>query len=359
MKITNTRADIIEHEPAPQINNGYVTLPYTEEGFKDFISSLLGRGQEIEKVIRGNFDIDTTHLININNLLHQRIQQQNDSKLISFSAKLFFSDESTVTLHSIEELRTYNELRSIICTGVHLSWDYLIQFHDKDHPEKQQINLLIRTSSEQFINGVKYIYNPSFDSIGSQGLIKISINHTARTWAIDIESILQHYFESIIDTRASIKKFIVQKSGLISFICALCFFISIITISIVNTDQFSTQTIAEVNKNLSDPTLTTDKRINYISNYLAEGKWNQFTQKLVLFIIVGSVFAIILGIMIESILDEIKIGYSFITVNEATKKHKQIVLKRANNEWWKLIGTILLGISTGVIGNYIFQYLTL
>jgi hypothetical protein len=356
MKITDTRDDIIEHEPVPQISNGYVTLPYTEEGFKDFISSLLGRGQEIEKVIRGNYDIDTTHLMNINNLLNQRIQQQNDSKLINFSAKMYFSDESTVSLHSIEELRTYNEIRPMICNAVHLSWDYLIQFNDKLHPEKQQINILFGTNGESFVRNGHIMVSDPFNK---QGFIKISINHTARTWAVDIESILQQYFESMIDTKASVKKFIYERSGWISFISALCFFIAIITITITTTDQFSSQTLAEVNKNLSDPTLTLDKRINYISNYLAQGDWNQFSQKLVLFIIVGSVFSVILGVMVESILSSIKIGYSFITINEVTKKYKQKVLKKAKHYWWKLLGTILIGISTGVIGNYVFQYLTL
>lgn len=357
MKVTDTRGDIIEHEPEPQISNGYVTLPYTEEGFKDFITSLLGRGQEIEKVIRGNFDIDTTNLININNLLTQRIQQQNDSNLINFSAKMYFSDESTVSLHSIEELRSYNELRSTICNAVHLSWDFLIQFQDKPQPEKQQINILIGINSElRFIPNGRMIYS---DSLNSQGIIKISVNHTARTWAVDIESLLQQYFESIINTENPFKKFINARSGMISFISALCFFMAIITVTISTTDQFSSQIMAEVNQNLSDPTLTLDQRINYISNYLAQGAWNQFTQKLVLFIITGSVFSVILGVMVESILSEIKIGFSFISINEASKKYKQNVLKKAKNYWWKLLGTILLSIVTGVIGNYVFQYLTL
>lgn len=352
MQVSNNKSNIIEHEAVPQINNGYVTLPYTEEGFKDFISSLLGRGQEIEKVIRGNFDIDITHLINIYTLLNQRIQQQNDGRLINFSAKIYFSDESTVSLHSVEELRTYNELRSIVCNAVHLSWDYLIQFQDKPHPEKQQINLYISTNDSIIRHG-------RLLSTDMEGSIKISINHTARTWAVDIESLLQQFFESIVDTGSPFKKFISYRSGLLSFISALFFFIAIIAITITTTDQFSSQTISEVNKNLSDSTLTIDQRINYISNYLAEGDWNQFTQKLVLFIIIGTVMSVILAIIVEEILSDIKLGHSFITINEATKKHKQNILKKANNYWWKLLGTILLSIVTGVAGNYVFQYLTL
>ncbi|MEK5530668.1 hypothetical protein MKX79_14980 [Viridibacillus sp. FSL R5-0468] len=357
MRVTDNRNDIIEHEPVSQINNGYVTLPYTEEGFKEFISSLLGRGQEIERVIHGNFDIDITHLININNLLSQRIQQQNESTLINFSAKIYFSDESTVSLHSIEELSTYNELRAITCDSVHLSWDYLIKFHDKPHPEKQQINILIHTGRRR--RKIRNDIISISDTITKEGYIKISINHTARTWAVDIESILQQYFENLIDTKTTFKKFITDNSGYMALISGLIFFIAIITITITTSDQFSTQTMAEVNKNLSDSTLTLDKRINYMSNYLAEGSWNQFSQKLVLFIIIGSVFSVILAIITGVILGSVKTGYSFITINEASKKYKETVLKEAKKDWWKLLGTILIGIATGVIGNYVFQYLTL
>jgi hypothetical protein len=286
-------------------------------------------------------------------MLNQRISQQNKSSLLSFSAQIFFSDESTVTLHSIEELRTYTEIRSINCKAIHISWDYMIQFEDKNYPEKQQINILIDTKGDDLIK----FPNRSF-SFESEGLIRISINHTARTWAVDIESLLHQYFNSLIDKRGTFKKFLHNNSGTISLIAALCFFISIISISINTTNQFSLDTLASVNKNLNNVNLSTDDRINFLSNYIAEGAWNQFTQKLVLFIIFGFLFSIVLLVALESILSKIVISYCFININNDLDKQKHELSKKEKSVWINLLGTIIISIICGIIANYLFRYLT-
>lgn len=347
---------IIEHETVATINKGYVSLPYSDEDFKSFISGLLGRGQEIEKTIRGRFDIGITQLMNVHTILNQRIRQQNKASLISFSARIFYSDESTVTLHSIEELQTYNEIRSVVCHSILLSWDYLIQFEDKDTPEKQQINVHLMTGQTvRFSNGKQRVLLAN----DSPGIVRISINHTARTWAVDIESILVSSFESLMDLNKTAKDFLKKNSAWLALLSGVISFMAIIIISILTTNEFSSRSIAEVHNALNATTLTTDDRINYISSYIAEGAWSRYTQKLVLFIIIGLIGSIILAVIIGFLLDELVTGNSFISINNATEKYKNELLKQASKDYYKLMGTIIISILCGIIANYIFKYLTI
>ena len=70
--------------------NGYLTLPFNESQFKDFVSGLLGKPQTLTKRIRGDFEIYLKDLQNFHDLLNQRIIQQNNGHLIQLRTKIFF-----------------------------------------------------------------------------------------------------------------------------------------------------------------------------------------------------------------------------------------------------------------------------
>lgn len=83
---------------------GFVTLPFAHDDFKDFIIGLLGKPQTITKSFSGVFEIKKNHIINIHNLIDQRIKQQNDASLIRLNARVMFDDNSSILLRSLEEL---------------------------------------------------------------------------------------------------------------------------------------------------------------------------------------------------------------------------------------------------------------
>ena len=146
--ITIVNQEETNDEPK-NFGKGYLTFPFDGEQFKDFVTGLLGKPQTINKRITGNFEIHLADLQSLFELVNQRITQQNNGKLIQFTAKIFFTDRSSVQLGSYDELVTYNEVKPIISEAVRLTWDYLIQFSDKSHPEKQVIELLIVSASER------------------------------------------------------------------------------------------------------------------------------------------------------------------------------------------------------------------
>lgn len=136
------------------IDKGYVRLPVGLSEFGTFIRSLLGRPQTITKYYRGAYEITQNDVRNFHELIMQRIQQQNDSQFIQFTAQTIYSDSSNVTVNSLEEFLTYKEVRPIISEAIHLEWSYLVQFQDKDAPEKQKITIAF---SQSIVKGIIYL----------------------------------------------------------------------------------------------------------------------------------------------------------------------------------------------------------
>jgi len=92
-------------------SGGYVTLPFDQEQFRDFVISLLGKPQTIEKRIYGRFEVNLQDIQKFHKLINQRLTQQNQALLSQFSVKIYYSDSSSITLNSYEDLVTYNEVR--------------------------------------------------------------------------------------------------------------------------------------------------------------------------------------------------------------------------------------------------------
>ena len=118
-----------------------VALPCEPEQFSSFISSLLGKPQTISKGYTGSFEITHQDIQSAYRLVCQRVSQQNQGTLIQFSVRLVFDDNSTVLLNSFEDFLGYTEVRPLVVTQAHLSWSFLVKFEDREHPEKQEIDL--------------------------------------------------------------------------------------------------------------------------------------------------------------------------------------------------------------------------
>lgn len=178
---------------------GQVSLPFNKEQFKNFIVSLLGKPQTITKKYRGNFELTKENVYTIFETLNQRIYQQNDAQLIQFRATIYYNDNSTVTLSGYEHFVHYNENLPLVSIGLHLTWQYLIKFRDKDNYEKQEISLSFISNSNVVIDG--------HDGLHNYQPVSLLINHTARTWGADIEGVISKYLQSIVKPSSRIINF--------------------------------------------------------------------------------------------------------------------------------------------------------
>src|SRR5437899_897944 len=118
---------IIDHLRPTQEERYAITLPCPPAEFGDFISSLLGRAQTIQKGFRGTFILTRDHIQNVFHLVDQRVHQQNEATLVQFTVKILYNDESSVLLNDLTDFLHYNEVHPLISIGVDLTWTYLIR----------------------------------------------------------------------------------------------------------------------------------------------------------------------------------------------------------------------------------------
>ncbi len=332
--------------------NGYLTLPFNESQFKDFVSGLLGKPQTLTKRIRGDFEIYLKDLQNFHDLLNQRIIQQNNGHLIQLRTKIFFSDQSSVSLSSYDELVTYNEVKPVESIAVKMNWTYLIQFADKNVPEKQEIELTIFASPLRSIvedEDIPFIFP-------SNGEFRILIQHTARSWAYDIEGLLTNQINSILLKEESFFKLIRRKSSQIGIITALLFFLGSIIGIYINTKSFLKSELIKVDNFVSANNQNVSKKVDFILNYIASNDQNFFFIKSLIFIVVSVVIAIVLGIWVENLANNRRYSFVVLTRESVRAKDAYEVKKKRKTLWFFL--SLIISIVSGIASNYLFNWLT-
>ena len=219
---------------------GQVILPFDEEHFKSFISGLLGHPQSISRTISGTFAIEIEDLKNLYYLIIQRVAQQNNGILLRFLTIIVFSDNSSVELNSLEALMTYNEVRPVIPRGLHMTWDFLVRFQDKEVAEKQSIDISFLTIDYErrklgrlFLDqanahfGALYYTKLSEMPSTGQGFANFRIEHTARTWGADLEALLSNHLNTLITEGSKLRVFLSKHRLAITLLTPFAFLLTV------------------------------------------------------------------------------------------------------------------------------------
>lgn len=344
-----------ENQEIPNQKYG-IMLPCSPNDFGKFISSLLGKPQTIEKSIRGIFYIGKDEIINSYHLVNQRIRQQNEAVLTQFTVKIFYSDDSSVLLNSLEDFEHYSEVRPLESVGVTLSWTYVIKFLQKATPEKQQIDLTFRAGNA---SGELIFEDGIFISRGrrwsSPGGVFLRISHTERTWGLDIESLLTGHVKTLIVDPDKTKNFISKHSGFIGFLAAAIFFVGALGGSYVATNKFIssyTASVMSLGKNLSHNETLLGAKVDFLLNVITQGAWPRFILSVVGFVVLSLVIAIFLGIWVGTSADNYP--RSFVLLTKAAEDNKKKFLDRVKRDWLMFVLSIITSIITGIVGNILF-----
>lgn len=330
-----------------------IALPCSTENFGKFIGSLLGKPQTITGAERGAFELRRDDIINSYHLVLQRVQQQNDAQLIQFTVKLIFDDNSSVLLNSLDDFLTYSEIRPIVVTQVHLSWSFIVKFRDREHPEKQEIDLSFFTAALGTI-----ALGESEDSallpisrIFSGGHIAFRIRHTARTWGADIESLLRGHAKHLILPQAPMRELAQKHSGKIAVFVALCFFVGTVAACFLTADRLANEQLKLISDLFQTPNAL-DLKLNKLLHLAADGFWGKYFFSVFVFVIFAFVASILIGIWTETSADTRRPSYVLLT-----KKSEQLKIEKDQRykfRWFSFIGSILCSIVTGIITNILF-----
>lgn len=336
------------------VEEGYIILPYNEEQFKSFINSLLGSPQALGKVFLKPFELDAEDIRNLHTLVQQRITQQNNGVLAKFIAKLVYTDNSTVEFNSITDIVTYNEIRPVISGALHLSWDYIIQFPDKNAPEKQRIQVSFVTS-DTIVNVDSNMFE--YASTYTDHLISYRVEHTARTWGADIAALLEDYIVSLIKPVPRIKSVIRENLERIATSAGVC--IALITmISLIFADaRIAQERVAAARAEfteLGDTITDLNVKVEHILNRIISGPIDQSDPARFLLSVGLPIGLGFLTYLLITATDNYE--PSFILLTKESVKEKERVEAKLQRKWFSFVLSVFLSITLGVFSNFVYTW---
>lgn len=337
-----------------------LVFPIPHRDFNEFVSGLLGKPQTIEKNYKGTFEIDFNTIKNIHELLNQRLSQQNKAVLAQFTAKIYFDDDSSVLLNSIDDFLLYNAIHPIISTVLHVSWIYLIKFPDKKVPEKQQIEMTFYSSKYELAIDESDESDDSSDVIINKfmnifsGRIRLRISHTARTWGVDMEALINSHLSTIIKQHGPLRTELLKARKVISVIFAIIAMLTGATF-LPDPKRLNSSAIHELllSKGGGTNIMDVSKKLDSIIDYLATpaSKLTTF-----MFFLSMCMLGLLTGFVYIGILYLIRhTPYSYILLTQKSFEHKKTTTKSRKRKLLYLILSIIGSIILGVVSSIIYD----
>ncbi|MBH0086692.1 hypothetical protein I6E84_10735 [Psychrobacter sp. SCQQ22] len=333
-----------------------LSLYIEDENLGEFISKLLGQPQSISKYFYKSFKADHNFFNHVIGMIVQRLKQQNEYEMVDFVAKISFNDGVERKITSIESFYSYSETMSLISVRVFISISLLINFPSKKIPERQDINFIF--DSNLNLDDDDTMYRAVEDKVG---VVVIDIEHTERTWADDMLTMIEKSLEPIwIEEKIAFRIMIKVTNFLSSKIVLLfsmllsifMFFYSVYSTSSKNTTE-KLSVLSSRNSNI-DLALINEK-INLLSQISIERN-NIAESNSILFAILIPFLIIIVGILKEFI----KPYPSYVVLTEATKSIMENNISKTSfkNKVFSTAIMLIITLVIGILGNYFYNYLT-
>jgi len=324
---------------------GYVALPYTDEQLSQFIKSLLGTPQTISKKIEGVFVIQLSDIQSFNDLICQRVAQQNQSKLLEVKSTIYFSDKSNITLNSYDDLISYYEIKPLLSIGIRITWSFLINFPDKETPERQEIELFYCANKRKLLTN---------SDVSSESYFNIEIRHTQRTWGVDIENIIEDQIDSIKQKISKFRFFVKRNSSEIAFL--LVMFILIIFFQgfytaknkYITTQKEGLYYYIDHNKDIG-------KKIDYTMKEIIINKKleNNYLDNIYIVLTIPILLAIGLWIKVMAS----RMPKSFLIFSRKSYDEYNDYKKVKNRDWIMFWISIIVSILAGIFSNYLYSFM--
>lgn len=220
------QGNIIQHDDPG------ITLPVRGSDLGKFISGLLGQPQSIEREVKAAFDIDHAWLMNLHEVINQRIHQQANVELMGFKAVVYFANRMKRTITSVEAFETYKELQQARSIGIQIEWSYLIQFPESNIPEKQAITfyakgepLPLERDAERVADPLQRLLLRSITE-KEENTIRYRIDYTERTWGNDIENLMRDVIATASRRDIKNNRYGWMQLGLFFAVISCCLFIA-------------------------------------------------------------------------------------------------------------------------------------
>lgn len=329
---------------------GYVQFPLTQKTFSDFVSKLLGEPQRVQGMIRGAFVADINGIEKLYATIMQRVHQQNRANLVEFISKIYFENDTNIALKGIEALKLYKNIEDLKVVQLELIWTFLIQFEDKEAPEKQTIRVFfgINQFSEMIAISDYYV------SGRMGGGIRYEISYTARTWGVDLENLIRKAIESTFIQKNKMRKMLGKVQRVISILIPTIIYVIIFVLNGFFVKSYLAGSAQNIVAQVSSIELS--QQFSCLARYIGSVPWYQFTTYNNLFLIFMLFICIAFGVYLGSILDDVLEDKSFIFLADSNQMTiMQKMKKEYGKQKAKYLITLLVNIICGVLANIVFQ----
>lgn len=347
--------------------NTAIVLPLRKRDLGSFISSLLGQQQTIERDLEIKFDIDHHWVINLHELLDQRIKQQAEATLMSFTFVIYFSDGLKRTLTSVDALKNYAETKKQIPVGIKVLWTYLVPFPGRDHPEKQEISFSaqIHSKDDQLTKAIKNkfrIETKFLETIvgeSERSSINYNIEHTERTWGDDLEVILSDQVDEVVrgedtkDTLFNLTRLLLALAILVFSLVYPIYAISTMSEGSSKKMDLLINEYREISAENPPSIAGVDEKLDQVADMIATGakKTDGAEYGLLVLFFGPSIALIILRITRKG-------TSSFLVFSKESENHRKRKLKRENRSYIIVAVSYVFAIVGSIIANYGYAWLT-
>lgn len=339
------------HDGYLSVNNGNDQTDEEAQSSR-LLTSLLEHTTADRKVIigalRGIFDLDRAAVENFFHIVDQRVNEQNGCTASTCEIGIYYNDGTSRKFPSISSFQQYSETRNRFPTVITLHLGYFIHFPSEALPEKQEIDITIRSSETisdtidlvQTDSSLRASGNHVHMHIGHDnsqfGIITYEINHSRVTWGLDLEGHIRSQIEALMTNPSVADKLISKVSGPLNLFTTIFVGLYIANLIIDAFFWFLYRT----------DSLTEDRPdIAVAAEYLVNGHIAKYiVASLVVSVVSFTIFSGIISRIINSIK---KPRPSFIVLNSNDKKWRDQKIKGYEKRWTRITWLLLLNASVG------------
>ena len=321
----------------------------TREQLQSFLRNTSKGSKVIFGALRGVFDLSRNDIENFFHLVDQRVGEQNTCSESLCEVAVYYNDGTSRKFPTVDDFNSYSETRDRVPTVLTMHIVHLIAFPDSDIPEKQQIDIEIRTSEHtsetiDMVTSDKRLRMAGDKvqiGVGNEntdyGMVSYTINHSRISWGLDLEGHISSQIQKLLEVPTKWDRFLNLISGPLNIVTTVFVGLFLCNLVIDGFFSFLYQT---------DGALTTEAVLEIAANYLVDG---QIAKYIVASLVVSIIIFVLFSAFVSSTIKSIKKPKpSFIILDQGDNHNKVTRLKSYNHRWVKLIGVIAVNLAVAI-----------
>ncbi|NER07647.1 MAG: hypothetical protein F6K17_36340, partial [Okeania sp. SIO3C4] len=285
------------------------------------------------------------------------------------------NDNSSLSFSGIKSFQEYKERRNLICTGFIFTWVYLVEFHDKKVPEKQEISVFSveegtpssKKSESKKEKSTSQIFD--FGFVDQIPKISYSIRCTNQGWGIEISELVRNCIIGFVKTDvpfADFRRKVMEYPSMVEFSSLGLSILLIVLFSLIYLGENSKSCsifLDQIGQFVGD-NIPLGEKVDFLIKFFNACEVitskNSISSMFLFLYFLFLVFTIFLAPQLILILIKLP-TYRFVIFTEASKKERDKYFRRVSsrrNFWWiVVVAGFIVGVSASIFSSYLLEWL--